>query len=301
MTTRSWMQGPPKTILLATDLSPRCDRAFDRAVFLAAEWQARLIAVHVMETEATAALAGTDPVPSWRRPPDPQRLAESRIRAEMREVAPELTVVIETGDPAEAILRAAEAYNCGLIVTGVARMELLGRLALGSTVSRLVRRSHVPILVVRKRGYRPYRHVVVATDFSDSSRHALEATVRFFPQQVLTVFNAYDAPMSGLITDVAAYREHFREAAARDGEAFLRSCDLSGWPGQSPEMLFEYGDPARLLHDYTNEKDVDLVALGTHGRSALFNVLLGSVAHSLISTLPCDALVVREPRARAAG
>jgi nucleotide-binding universal stress UspA family protein len=141
---------------------------------------------------------------------------------------------------------------------------------------------------------------IVATDFSDSSRHALEATVRFFPQEDLTVFTAYDAPMSGLMTDVPAYREHFREAAARDAEAFLRLSDLSGWSGQHPEILVECGDPARLLHDYANEKDVDLVALGTHGRSALFNVLLGSVAQSLVSTLPCDALVVREPRAGAA-
>jgi nucleotide-binding universal stress UspA family protein len=245
MGTKSWMQGRSKSILLATDLSPRCDRAFDRAMFLAAEWQARLIAVHVMETGGTGAMAGTDPVPWWRRPANPQRLAESRIRAEMREVSPDLAVVIERGDPVEAILRAAEAYSCGLIVTGVARFELLGRLVLGSTVNRLVQRSHVPVLVVRKRGHRPYRHVVVATDFSDSSRHALEAAVRLFPQQALTVFNAYDAPMSGLMTDAPSYREQFREAAAREGEAFVRSSDLSGLLGRKPEIMVEYGEPDR--------------------------------------------------------
>lgn len=298
MEARSWMQGPPKTILLATDLSARCDRALDRAALLATEWQARVVIVHALE-ETPSVLDGTESLPSWRRLPDPQQFAESRIRSELREICPEATVVIERGDPADVILRAAEAHRCGLILTGVARNEPLGRLVLGSTVNRLVRCSRIPVLVARKRARHPYRQIVVAADFSDSSRHALEATVRFFPQQRLTVFNAYDAPMSGLTADAAAYREQMKEVATRDAEAFLKSCDLSGWTGQSPELLIEYGEPERLLYDYVSLRGIDLVAFGTHGRSALFDALIGSVAQNLVSTLPCDALVVREPRAKA--
>jgi nucleotide-binding universal stress UspA family protein/deoxyinosine 3'endonuclease (endonuclease V) len=294
-----WMQGPPKAILLATDLSARCDRAFDRAVSLATEWQARLVALHVMEEEAPGTLASGEPVPSWRRTQDPQQVAEARIRSELRETAPSLTVVLEKGDAAEAVLRTAEAYDCGLIVTGVGRDELLGRLALGSTVARLVRRSPVPVLVVRGRGHRPYAHVVVATDFSDSSRHALEAAVRFFPHQALTIFNAYDAPMAGLVPDAAAFQAQFRTGALEDSEAFLRSADLGQWQGGKPRVLIEYGEPDRILYDYVREENVDLVALGTHGRSALFEVLIGGVAQRLLATLPCDTLVVREPRAQA--
>jgi nucleotide-binding universal stress UspA family protein len=299
MAGRSWMQGPPKTILLATDLSARCDRAFDRAVSLASEWQARLVALHVIEEEAPGALAGGEPVPSWRRTQDPQRAAEARIRSELREAAPSMTVVIWKGDIAEAILRTAETYECGLIVAGVARDELLGRLALGSTVARVVRRSPVPVLVVRKRGHRPYARVVVATDFSESSRHALEAAVRFFPRQALTLFNAYDAPMAGLVADSAAFQEQFRTGAMEDSEAFLRSADLGQWQGGKPQVLIEHGEPDRILYDYVSKEEVDLVALGTHGRSALFEVLIGGVAQRLLATLPCDALVVREPRAQA--
>jgi nucleotide-binding universal stress UspA family protein len=291
METRSWMEGPPKAILLATDLSARCDRALDRAALLASEWQARLFIVHALE-DATGAL---DEVPSWRRSPDPQHLAESRVRSELRESCPGGTVVIERGEAADVILRAAETHACGLILTGVARNEPLGRLLLGSTVNGLVRRAKIPTLVVRKRGHRPYRRIVVAVDFSDSSRHAVEATVRFFPHQPLTVFNAYDAPMAGLTTDAASYRAQMKEVATRQAEQFLRSCDLSSWKGQKTDFLIEYGDPDRLLHDYASEKDVNLVAFATHGRSALFEALIGSVAQSLVSTLPCDALVI--PRA----
>ena len=299
MTTRSWMQGPPKKILLATDLSARCDRAFDRAVTLATQWNAQLVAVHVMEEIPPSVLDETDRVPSWRRPADPRQLAETRIRADMRELSPEFTVVIESGDAADAILRTAEAHGCDLIVTGVAR-DTPRSFILGSTVERLARRSPAPLLIVRKRGRRPYSHVVVATDFSDSSRHALEAAACFFPQQVLTLFHAYDAPMSSIATDAAAVRKQFREAAEQEIAGFLKASDLSGWRGGTPEILLEYGEPDQLLYAYAKEKDVDLVALGSHGYSALFQMLIGSVAQSLITSLPCDVLVIREPRANAA-
>ena len=48
-----WLNGPPTRVLLATDLSARCDRALDRAVQLAQQWQAQLVAVNVAESTQT--------------------------------------------------------------------------------------------------------------------------------------------------------------------------------------------------------------------------------------------------------
>lgn len=291
------MQGQPRRILLATDLSARCDRAFDRTIFLAAEWKAEVMAVHVLQETDPHLLNEIEAMPSWRRAPDMRQLAESRIRADLREISPNLAIVIESGDPVEAILRTARAHGCDLIVTGVARNELLGRIALGNTVTRLARRSEMPVLVVRKRGQRRYRQVVVATDFSDSSRHALETAERYFPDQALTLFNAYDAPLSLMTSDPASHRAQFREAAERDGKIFLKTAGLPDRPGGKPELMVEYGDPDRILYEYVMAKDIDLVTVGSHGRSAVFHALIGSVAQSLTENLPCDVLIVREPRA----
>jgi nucleotide-binding universal stress UspA family protein len=291
------MQAPPRKILLATDLSPRCDRAFDRAVQLAAAWSAQLIALHVMPTEDAAAADATA-IPSWRRPPDARKLAEDRVRAEIHEQAPDAVVMIDSGnDPADVIMRTAESQGCGLIMTGVARYEPLGRFLLGSTVERLARRSRIPVLVVRKRGQRPYRHVVTATDFSAASRHALEAAVRFFPSADLTLFHAYDVPMRGIAAHSPTHAQQFRDMASQWSAELLKQADLTGWPGGKPEVLIEEGEPDRLLHDYAQAQDVDLVAIGSRGHGALFEALIGSVAHRLLGTLPCDVLLIREPRA----
>src|SRR5690606_38851951 len=76
---RTWHLMPPKTILLATDLSCRTDRALDRAAALAAEWQARLVVVHALQGTASISDA-----PSWRSEADPRALALKQVREDLR-------------------------------------------------------------------------------------------------------------------------------------------------------------------------------------------------------------------------
>ena len=64
-------------------------------------------------------------------------------------------------------------------------------------MNRLTRRSRIPVLVVKSRVRSSYRNILVATDFSEPSRHALETVGRWFPDLKLTIFNAYDIPTRG--------------------------------------------------------------------------------------------------------
>jgi len=291
----SWMSGRPKKILLATDLSSRSDRALDRAAALAAHWQSALVVLHVLENfERDTLDAGQ--LPSWRRPSDLVTVARKQLRADLSAAAENATMLIGEGDPAETILRTAETEQCDLIVIGIARDELLGRFSLGRTVDRLLRRAGVPLLVVKDRPRGPYRHVVVAIDFSDSSRHALEAAARFFPEQRLTAFHAYDAPRSGLVNNPAVYRRGYEKVATEEYEVFLEKVDRPPtW--QTPHVLIEHGSPTTLLREYVREKSIDLIVLGTHGRSAIMEVFIGSVAKAIMDGVPCDSLLIREPHA----
>ncbi len=81
--------------------------------------------------------------------------------------------------------------QAGLVVAAVSRNETLGRLLLGSTIEQVARALTVPLLVVRRRVRGSYRRVLVATDFSASSRLAWQAAVRLFPQADLTIYHAH--------------------------------------------------------------------------------------------------------------
>jgi nucleotide-binding universal stress UspA family protein len=293
-----WTKGAPRALLLATDLSARSDRALDRAVSLAAGWKSNLTVLHVLE-EAALPLEPLNPLPSWRRPPEPLDMVRSNILTDLGELAATANVLVDEGDIVDSIMRVAHAEKSDLIVIGVARNELLGKLMLGRTVDRLLRRSAVPLLVVKERPRRAYRHIVVATDFSESSRHALVAAMNFFPDETLTVFHAYDPPMSGLMDDAAAYRRDYRKIAEQECGAFLQDAkQFLNQRHRPPHLLIEYGAPNHLLRDYAADKSADLVVVGTHGRSAIFDVLLGSVAKRILEDVPCDILVIREPRAK---
>ncbi len=296
MNAPGWMTGPPRKILLATDLSPHCDRALDRAGALAAQWQSALVVLHVLEDRNVRVSASAGRVPSWRSPPDPLDAVRKDLLADVGAVADRATVLIAEGDPVEEILRTADAESCDLIVIGDGNDELLERFTQGRVVDRLLRRSRLPLLVVKDRPRKPYRHIVVATDLSDSSRHALETAARFFPDQKLTVFHAFDAPMSGLLADAGSYRRERRKTAAQECEAFLEEVGrpIAGW--QPPHLLIEGGAPTSLLRDYVHDKEVDLLVLGKQERGAVLEILVGSVAKGIMDEVSCDAMVIREPK-----
>jgi nucleotide-binding universal stress UspA family protein len=285
----------PTRLLLATDLSPRSDRALDRAVQLAREWQAGLLVVTVMETSARP-----DPlaVPVW--PPFPDEATrEHRVRQQLARDAGNLAVPADLrvlrGDAAPAIADAAAAEACGLILTGVARNEPFGRIFVGSTVEQLARIATMPVLVVRQRPRGRYRRVLVATDFSEPSRHALLRALALFPDRRIVLYHAHALPND--ITSTQARIRASRQVAAGEAAAFLDATGLDAATRQRIRVVVEPEAPEIGLSRYVMDHDIELVVHGTHGRTGLMQVLIGSVATQLLRWTPCDTLLVRQPRA----
>lgn len=287
------MNGPPERLLLATDLSARGDRALDRAAQLAGQWQAELVVLNVLASpdEPDLALSWAEGQDSASR----HRFALQELQRDLAGLDVRATVRLGRGDAARAIRETADDCGCGLIVTGMARSEPLGRFLLGSTVERLARMVPQPLLVVRMRARHPYARIVVATDFSESSRHALQAAARFFQGQELTVYHAHDPGLAGIAQRQA---EPGSAPAGHDECAgFIAACDLPPDTRAHLRTVVEYGPLGSTLSRYVREQGVELVVTGTHGRTGLMNVLLGSSAARLLDWLPCDTMIVREPRA----
>ena len=290
----------PRSILLATDLGARSDRALDRAVQLAKDWQSPLVVATVIEAGAGRIdlMALLDP-PDWYRGEDPEQVAERQLLEAMSAQGVDAEFRVERGPPGDRLLEVAEAEGCDLVVAGVARHESLGRAVLGSTVDRLARRSPVPVLVVRGRVQGPYRRMLVASDWSASAEHAMRTAMAMFPQSAITVLHGYEVPMAGLMdTTREQMLAAVRDQALADGREFIARCQPPGGVG-SVSLVVERGDPSLLMRMYASQYPVDLAVVATQGRSALLDVMLGSVAQRLLEDLPLDTLVVRKPSADA--
>jgi nucleotide-binding universal stress UspA family protein len=294
-----------RKVLLATDLSARCDRALDRAVAIAANNNAQLVILHVIEEFQESNLTyGGDPLPSWRAPPNAVERAKIRIReaiqADVGDTLERATVIVREGEPAEVIESVATSEGIELIVTGIAREGLFASrpVVLGRTVEKLLRRMSVPILIVRNRPRASYRHVLVTTDCSEPSAHALQVALSFFPLQTLHLLHAFQVPYAGTVTDPRQYAEGFRQTYTMEVASFLEAMVLPADARRRLVTLVEEGLPAPLVHDYVRDRGADLVVLGTRGRGAVLEALLGSTAKSILFSLACDALLVRAPLRR---
>ena len=276
-----------RRILLATDLSARCDRAFERAVLLAREWEARLTVVHALERHYEQ--LDHDSNLSWRQTDCARLIAESKILDELQRAGIAADVVVRRGSPADVIVRLARDMSCDLIVTGIARNVGLARAILGSTLEALARERIVPVLIVKCSARSPYRNAVVGMEFSKGSRAAIQATVELFPETRATTLHAYRSPLEGLggerTTDDAACL-HVTDKCMR----FLADSVPARW--QEIRCLTERGLPETLLNQYALDREVDLIAVGTETRNSIATFLLGSVSRSLILSSPCDLLLV---------
>ena len=219
---------------------------------------------------------------------DPEGRAERRLRNDLGAQVEELglRIHIERGSPGQAVLETANREECGLIVTGVARDETLGRMLLGDTVDFLVRKATVPVLVVRSRVHGPYSKVVAATDFSPASAEALQTALGFFPKSQTTLLHAYHIPFSGILMN-DSIRAEFQELGEQAALEFLRSQGLS----EDMARIVEHGAPEEVIADRIG-LDPALVVVGSHGASAVAHMLLGSTARRILNRTDKDVLVV---------
>lgn len=277
----------PASLLLATDLSARCDRALERAAQLAKEWRAKLIALNVIDVPNTP-----DQVLAWVDNKSDDSALNVAAKQMARDVA-DLGIlvsmqVVRSTDTAATIQQTAVNTACDMIVTGMARNEILGRFLLGSTVADLSRTVSIPLLVVRNRVHARYQRILVATDFSEYSRQALLLTSLWFPERALTVYHAHEAPFSGLSNKHLEISAHLQQGEFAN---FIKKSNLPANISIKPAI--ELGTLAPALTQYVRDHDIDLVVIGSNGNRGLIGDILGSSASALLDWLPCDTLVVR--------
>ena len=283
MPTNNSLRGP---ILLITDLSPRCDRAMDRAAALSSALNLPLIALHVMDTPWLTRLTQ----PAWESLQQQNiDIANRRLRHELAPAGIELTVLVEAGNPVEVIEQVSRANPCSLIVSGTARDETLGRIVLGNTVERLSHRTSVPMLVVRARPIKPYSKVMVATDFSSGASQALVTTQALCPEAQMTIYHAFDQVAGIYELDAPTIKEQI-QTLRNKAKAFAHSSLASD--SLDLPVVVEHGEAEQCLPAYVDRHDTELVAMGTHGATGLVHTAMGSVAEKLLARLRCDVLIV---------
>ncbi|MDH5673772.1 MAG: universal stress protein [Myxococcales bacterium] len=145
-----------------------------------------------------------------------------------------------------------------------------------------------------------FKHILVATDFSDASGAALDlcrelardhdsrvTLVHAYPENFYAAYPVPAAPLSPSKEQLTAIKRGIEEALER-----LRGEHLDGVPFVAVQLLTG-DDPSRAICDHAREQGADLIVVGSHGRSGLSKLLLGSVAGRVVQQAHCPVLVSR--------
>jgi nucleotide-binding universal stress UspA family protein len=144
------------------------------------------------------------------------------------------------------------------------------------------------------------KQILVPTDFSETADAALEYACVLAGQLGATVrlLHVLEDPIitEGLTAEAyIAEAPMVRNAMLRDAEERLearRTPPREGAAQVEAEVLVGHG--ARTIAEYAGERNFDLIVMGTHGRTGIAHLLLGSVAERLVRTAPCPVLTVRQ-------
>jgi len=289
MTPRSPQQ-PFRTVLVPTDLSEGSSIALDRTLALPLAAHARIDLVHVLSD--APAKAGTKAEAT-------ARAALEREVDRARSLAPELEVTSKLlrGLPYIEIIRRARSSDAELVVVGRHGRRPVRDVFIGSTAARIVRMGETPVLVVRGQAMGPYRRPLVATDLGDTLRQLAELSLRIVGHRTtVTVVHAVHIPFEGFVAPTGAAREKLRRPAQKEATMKLERL-LEGYQEHARWRLrVRTGDPRSILVDEAVRCRADVIVLGTHGRSGLSHVLIGSIAEWTLANAPCDVLVARPVR-----
>jgi len=136
--------------------------------------------------------------------------------------------------------------------------------------------------------------ILCPVDFSDASRKAVQYAKEFALSMgsSVSLLNVVEPrPMAVDITlNYIPFEEDLQHAANEDMQRVLEEFQLAGLKAESS---IEIGNPSDVILDKARELNVNLIILGSHGKTGLSRLLMGSVAEMVVRKAPCPVLIVK--------
>jgi nucleotide-binding universal stress UspA family protein len=283
-------------LLLATDGSQFSEGAVREAIRLAKQCSSKLSALSVIETNPEYETLA------------PQLLERSEKAAREHLEAVKAQAKKEGVDCATAILEGQDSFNyiseeaaktkASMIIMGRRGRTGLKRLAMGSTTARVIGHAPCNVLVVPRAAEVAFKSIVVATDGSRYSTAAASEAIGIAKRNSskLTVIAVVPAEIATPtdIEFVMTQRELIAEKEMHAAEQNAKAVkDAAQKEGVAVQAFVMTGKPADAVVETAKEKAADLIVVGSHGRTGLERLLMGSVAERVIVLAACAVLVVK--------
>jgi nucleotide-binding universal stress UspA family protein len=145
------------------------------------------------------------------------------------------------------------------------------------------------------------KHILVPTDCSDLSRKAVEYAITLAKSlnAKITLFTVSNETVRMCVSEYSYVPEEIFQRVLKD-HAKSQEKQLSNFWSQFDHMGVEVnlvrwdGDPFHQIICFAKNSDVDIIVMGTHGRTGIQHILMGSVAEKVIRYSPFPVLTVKD-------
>jgi nucleotide-binding universal stress UspA family protein len=202
----------------------------------------------------------------------------------------------------QGILGYVRDFDIDVVVVGSHGRRGIQRALIGSVAEDLLRRSEVPVLIVRQEIDGPrasrLRDLLVPIDFSEHSENVL--------QEAVAMAGHLDTPRIHLLhviaeslhpafynTGVFSIYDVEPDIEDRSCEELRKLYDATGSEAIPVTIRTTGGNPAEEIARYAEMNDIHLILMGTHGRSGIERFLVGSVTEKVNRLAPCPVLTSR--------
>jgi len=299
-------------ILVPLDGSARAELVLPQIARILNREDAEILLLRVVNIPDSAGLVMKTTIRHQEREEGQQYLHDMALRFALK--SPKVHARLAEGWPAEVILETAKSEGATMIAMSTHGRSGMARWALGSVAEKVARASDVPVLLVRsfRRSPKgdlepmvpeelPFRRILVPVDGSATSMSVIGPAEKFaelYGSDILTlhVVPPYAPPGAILPGMEAALPITRPEPLASDEDPVTeKAANRFRHAGLNVSRLTVEGDPASEILDLSSNRGVDLIALGTHGRTGFTRWALGSIAERVMRSAEVPLLLVRTP------
>lgn len=223
----------------------------------------------------------------------------------------EVSTLSARGKPFVEIVRAAKAGKFDMVVMGTHGRKGIEHLLIGSNAEKVVRKAPCSVLTVRHfegekapnpKESLPIKRILAATDFSEPSELAMKLAVELARKHEarLIALNIYsDFRMSDAVNWATYVTPQITEAELDDKvlerteEEFGKFMSKFDLEGITTSRLMISDTAHGGIVNTAKEENADIIIMGTHGRTGLSHLLLGSVAEKVVRKAYCPVLTVK--------
>lgn len=286
-----------RKILCPTDFSAGSHRAVALASQVARQHDAELVITHVWYAPPIA-YGGEFVMPPTmidEMMKGSQLGLDEAVKAATAAGAPRVRSSLVSGVPWAEIVSLLEHQGFDLCVIGTHGKTGFSRVLLGSVAEKVVRHAPCAVLTVRPDGEtNPFRHALVPTDFSPRAGHAFDLAKGILPADArITLLHVIDLPVpfAGEIPADFALDVDRRSAMALAKE----SAREPTWQRAAIDTVSRLGHAgAQILAALDADPTIDVVVMGSEGRTGIKRALLGSVAEKVVRHAHVPVLVARQ-------